>query len=336
MSDHAPPPQAVLLQMLMGPWVAQAIGAVARLGVADHLTSGPKTSAELAQAVGADTDNLRRTLRALATVGVFVSESHDRWSLSPVGATLPTDAPGSMRFMAMAETDHAHWATWERYTDSVRSGGPQAEAALGCLPWDYYAKHPDDGAVFSRAMGNISSMSIEPVIASYDFGGVATIADIGGAYGALLGAVLRSQPAAKGILFDLPHVVAGAGEVLGDAFGRVTRVGGNFLEDALPAADVYLLKHILHDWNDAASVTILKAVRAAMNPGAKVLVVEMVVPDEIVPGPAVWMDLNMMVVLGGMERTSAQYSALFDQAGLRHTRTIATPSPYGIVEAVAV
>jgi hypothetical protein len=322
--------------MLMGTWVAQALGAVARLGVADQLSDGPKTADEIASAVGADARNLGRTIRALAGVGLFASTDDGKWALTPVGEALKTDAPNSMRFMAIAETDHAHWAGWERFTDAVKTGKPQAEAALGCQPWDYYAKNPEDGANFSRAMANISGMAIAPVLASYDFSGAEHIADIGGAFGALLAAVLRKQPDAKGILFDLPNVVEGAAPVLGDVANRVERVGGDFLSGSLPSADLYLLKHVLHDWDDEKSITILKGVRAAMNPGAKVAVIEFVIPEPLEPGPSTLMDLNMMVMLDGMERTRSEYGALFEKAGLKLTRTIPTPSPYAIVEAEAV
>ena len=321
--------------MLMGPWVAQALGAVARLGVADQLADGPKTADEVAAAVGANSDSLGRTLRALSTVGIFAPVDGGKWGLTPVGETLKTNAPSSMRYMAIAETDHAHWATWERFTESVRTGEAQAIPALGVEPLDYYAKHPDDGANFSRAMANISSMSIDPVLASYDVSGAAQIADIGGAYGALLAAVLRRQPSAKGILFDLPRVVEGAGPVLGDVADRVERIGGDFLKDALPSADLYLLKHVLHDWDDEKSIAILKSVRAAMKPSAKVAVIELVIPEPLQPGPSTMMDLNMMVMLNGRERTSAEYGALFEKAGLKPTRTVPTQSPFAVVEAEA-
>jgi hypothetical protein len=335
MNDQAPPPQAVIFQMITGSWVAQAVGAVARLGVADHLAAGPKTSAELAKAVGAKTENLARTLRALAGVGLFTSPAPDSWALTPTGDCLRTDAPGSMRYLAIAETDHAHWATWGRFVEAVKTGAPQAMAALDCMPWDYYAKHPEDGLAFSKAMSNISSMSIGPVLASYDFAGARTIADVGGAHGALLAAVLRTQPGTRGILFDQPQVVEGAGATLGDVSGRVERVGGDFLAQAVPSADVYLLKHILHDWDDDTSVKILRNVRAGMGAGARVLIIEMVIPEQLGAGPAPWMDLNMMVVLGAKERTAAEYGALFARADLTTARVIPTPSPYTIVEAAA-
>jgi hypothetical protein len=335
MNDQAPPPQAVIFQMISGSWVAQALGAVARLGVADHLAAGSKTSAELAKAVGANTENLARTLRALAGVGLFTSPAPDSWALTPIGDCLRTDVPGSMRYAAIAETDHAHWATWGRFVESVRTGAPQAMAALDCMPWDYYAKHPEDGLAFSRAMSSLSSMSIAPVLASYDFAGAKTIADVGGAHGALLAAVLRAQPAAHGILFDQPQVVEGAGATLGDVSGRVERVGGDFLAQPVPSADVYLLKHVLHDWDDATCVKILRNVRAGMGAGARVAIIEMVIPEQLGAGPAPLMDLNMMVLLGAKERTAAEYGALFARADLATSRVIPTPSPYTIVEAVA-
>lgn len=319
----------------MGPWVAQALGAVARLGVADQIANGPKSSAAIAAAVGADPANLRRTLRALSTVGMFSLSGQDSWSLTQLGECLRSDVPGSMRFMAMAETDHAHWASWGRFSEAVRTGQPQAEAALGCKPWDYYAQHPEDGAAFSRAMANISSLAVAPVLGSYDFSGADVIADIGGAYGALLAAVLRKEPKARGVLFDLPHIVEGATDVLGDVASRTQRVAGNFLVDALPSANLYLLKHILHDWDDGNSLKILRAVRAAMPPGARVLIIEIMIGEPVQPGPGPFMDLNMMVMLGGMERTSTEYGALLTQAGLKLVRTVPTPSPYAIVEAVA-
>jgi hypothetical protein len=329
------PPQAAIFQLISGAWVAQALGAVARLGVADHLAHGPRTSAELARAVGANADSLGRTMRALAGVGLFTSPSPDSWALAPTGDCLRTDALGSMRYVAIAETDHAHWASWGRFTEAVRTGAPQAVAAIGSVPWDYYAQHPEDGLAFSKAMSNISAILIVPVLAAYDFSGAKIIADVGGAHGALLAAVLQAQPDARGILFDHPEVVEGASGALGELSGRVERVGGDFLARTLPSADLYLLKHVLHDWDDETCVTILRNVRAGMDGGARVLIIEMVIPDQPGAGPATWMDLSMMVVLGSRERTAAEYQALLARAELKTSRIIPTLSPYTIIEAVA-
>ena len=319
----------------MGPWVAQALGAVARLGVADQLATGPKTSEQLASALGANTDALNRTLRALAGVGVFTAPAPGSWALTSVGECLRTDVPGSLRYLVIAETDRAHWVAWERFSDAVRTGAPQAEVALGCKPWEYYAAHPEDGDAFAKAMANISSLATGPVLSSYDFSGASTIADVGGGYGALLAAILRIQPKSRGILFDQPQVIAAAGDVLAEVEGRVERVAGDFFAQPLPRADLYLLKHILHDWNDADCIKILKNVRAGMAGGARVLLIEMILPEQPVGGPAAWMDLNMMVALGGRERTASAYQQLLISAGLDTVRVIYTPSPYGIIEAVA-
>jgi O-methyltransferase domain/Dimerisation domain len=334
MTDNVLPPQAAILQMIMGSWVSQALGAIARLGVADHLTKGAKTTAELAEAVGANVDGLGRTLRALAGVGIFTSPTPGSWALTPVGDCLRTDAEGSMRYLAIAETDHAHWTTWGRFVHAVRTGAPQAQAAVGCMPWDYYAEHPDEGADFSRAMASISAISIGPVLGSYDFSGATTIADVGGAYGALLAAILRRHPNARGVLFDQPQVVAGAADVLGDVDARVERVGGDFLTQTVPNADLYLLKHVLHDWDDESCVKILNNVRAGMGPAGRLLIIEMIIPDVAEPSPGPWMDLNMMVLLGGRERTASAYEQLLARAGLKTRRVIPTLSPYGLVEAV--
>jgi len=323
--------------MIMGSWVAQALGAAARLGIADALVAGPADSATVASKCSSDPDCTRRLLRALSSIGVFASTGADQWSLTPMGECLRSDVPNSLRAFVIAETDHAHWATWERFTESVRTGAPQAEAALQCKPWDYYAQHPADGEMFSRAMAGLSGMAIGPVLQTYDFAGAGVIADVGGAHGALLAAILGATPAARGILFDLPNVVESAKVPLdrGGVANRIELVAGSFLDAAVPTADLYLLKHILHDWADEESVAILRNVRAGMKPTSRVLVIEFVVPEPAVPGPAMLMDLNMMVMLGGRERSAAEYDVLLQRAGLRTLRVIPTQSPIGIIEAGA-
>lgn len=325
-----------MFHLLLAPLVCQSIGAAARLGVADLFDDTPLATKAIAESVGANEDHLRRVMRVLADAGLFTPEAVDAWRITPMGETLKTNVPGSMRHMAIIQTDAVHWPIVGRLTDCVREGRPQAEAALGCSPWEYYKDHHEDADHFSKAMANISAMAMEHVLANYDFSQAATIVDVGGAYGALLASILRLQPNARGVLFDQPHVLEGADQILGDLSCRIAKAPGNFLTDELPAGDLYTLKHILHDWNDEQCVTILKAVRRAMNPGARVLVVELIVPDEQASGPVIRLDLLMMVVLDGKERTSAEFAALFEQAGLRHTRTILTNSPFALVEAEAV
>jgi SAM-dependent methyltransferase len=329
------PPTAQMLQFVMGSWLSQCVGAAARLGIADQLANGPKTAEELARASGANGDAVFRVLRALASVGVF-ELAHERFSLTPLGETLRAGVPGSVRNFAIAETDPAHWATWGRFTSAVRQGRKMSRDALGMEIWEYYAQHPEDGDQFSRAMSDLSGMTSSALLATYDFAGASRIVDVGGAHGALLAAILRAQPRATGVLFDLPNVAQSArthweGSELA---GRVEIVGGDFFK-ALPAGgDVYLLKHILHDWDDAHALSILKNVRAAAKPGSKLLVVEFALPKSAEPSPAHFIDLNMLVVLDGRERTEEQYAALLEQAGFRLARFLPTPGPVAISEAV--
>lgn len=336
MQSHQLPPPAQMMQLVMGSWVSQCVGAAARLNLADHLATGPKTAAELAQLASADADAVYRLARALASLGVF-SLAGDRFSLTPLGETLRSGVPGSMRNIAIAETDDAHWLTWGRFTDAIRQGRKMSTEVLKMEPWDYYAKHPADGEQFSRAMTDISGLAIEAVLSGYDFPNQGRVVDVGGAHGSLLAAVLKKYSTLQGALFDLPHVVAAAKPTLEKQglSASIEIVGGDFFK-AVPAnGDVYLLKHILHDWNDERSVGILRSVRAAMKPGARLLVVEFSLPKDATPAPGHLMDLNMLVMLDGRERTTEQYGALFAQAGLRLSRFIPTHGPLGLFEAVA-
>lgn len=331
---HELPPPAAMFQMVMGLWVSQAIGAAARLGVADHLVTGNRTAAELAPLVGADADALHRLLRALASVGVFSMQGR-AFGLTPLGHTLRTGVPGSMRNIAAAETDAAHWQSWGRFTDAIKAGRSTVREALGMEIWEYYATHPDDSAQFSRAMQDVSGIAIEPVLNGYSFPPAGHIVDVGGAHGALLRAILAHVPGAKGTLFDLPHVIESARPVVAESpvRDRLTLTPGSFFEQVPTGGDVYLLKHIIHDWNDTESIRILRAVRDAMAGSARLLIVEMLLPPDATPAPAQLLDLNMLTLVNGRERTIDEYRTLLATAGLEMTRAIETPSPMVLVEA---
>jgi hypothetical protein len=335
MAGHALPPSAQMMQFVTASWVSQCVGAAARLNLADHLASGPKTADELAQLSGANPDAVFRLMRALASLDVFAM-NETRFSLTPLGETLRSGVPGSMRNIAIAETDTAHWLTWGHFTDAIKTGKKMVKAALQMEAWDYYGKHPEDAEQFSRAMTDISGLAIEPVLSSYDFSWVNKVVDVGGAHGALLGAVLHKVPQASGILFDLPQVTGGSKAAIDQAglASRVEVVSGDFFKEVPAGADLYLLKHILHDWDDAHSVTILKNIRAGMKPTSKILIVEFALPNGADPTPAHFMDLNMLVMLDGRERTPEQYRALLERANLRLGRVVPTKSPIGLVEAL--
>jgi SAM-dependent methyltransferase len=293
---------------------------------------------QIAVAVGADEGALYRVLRLLASLGVFTEEPPATFGLTPLGDTLRSDSPGSVRNFAITETAPGHWLPWGQLVESVRTGEAMARSTLGMDLFDWYANNPEEAAHFSAAMGNLAGLAAAELTRVYDFSGVRTVADIGGAHGVLLRAVLRAHPAIRGILFDLPHVIAGAA----DAFAadgltdRCRLVSGSFFEAVPEGADLHLLKQILHDWNDEQATLLLRNCHRALAPGGRILVVEMVVPADNQPSPAQAMDLNMLVLLGGRERTEDEFEHLFDGAGFRLARIIPTHSPFSIIEATRV
>jgi len=336
MASHAPP-AAVIFQFVSGIWAAQAIGAAARLRVPDHLAAGPRSAEEIALGVGADPSALHRLMRGLASVGVLTHVANGKFALTPVGEVLRSDVPGSLRSMVIAQTAPAHWLPWGRCEKAFRTGKPTTDEALGMSLWEHYAKNPEEGDHFAEAMSGLSAMAMQAVIPVYSFAGAQQVVDVGGSHGGFLAAVLQKVPAARGVLFDRPDIVAGADATLGPAgvSERVERVGGDFFAGVPEGGDVYLLKHILHDWSDDECVAILTNVRNAMAPGARVVVVEMVIGAEGAPSPAPLLDLNMLVLLSGKERTIAEFGALFERAGMQTSKVIPTMSPFAVIEARA-
>jgi hypothetical protein len=217
----------------------------------------------------------------------------------------------------------------------VRTGKPSAEHALGCDVWTHYKKHPEEGHHFAEAMSGMSAMAMQAVLAAYSFEGAQKVVDVGGSHGGFLSAVLQRETKARGVLFDMAEVVEGAGATLEAArvADRVERVAGSFFDKVPAGGDVYLLKHILHDWSDEECVKILNNVREAMTPAARVVVVEMPITSGGLPSPAPLLDLNMLVLLTGKERTADEYGALFAQAGLRLSSVVPTHSPFAVMEA---
>lgn len=334
---HQLPPPAQMMQLVTGYWVSQAVGVTARLGVADALADGPRSSEELAAAVGADASALYRVLRMLSSIGVFAEVSPGRFGLTPLGETLRSGVPGSMRDFAVAETAYGHWQPWGRMIDSVRTGRSSARETLGIELWEWYSQNPDEAEYFSGAMGNLSEIASSEAVRVYDFSKARRIVDVGGAHGVLLSAALKSNPSARGVLFDLPHVIATARDAV-EASGvadRVELVGGDFLRE-VPAGDLHLVKQILHDWDDEHVVRILANCQKALPAGAPLLIVEMLIPEDNSPSPAQPMDLNMLVMLNGRERTTKEYANLLETTGFRLERVIPTHTPFYVIEAVRV
>ena len=329
----SPPHQ--MLMMINGLWLSQSLGVAARLGIADQIAAGPKTSEEIAKAVGANPDATHRLMRALASIGVFREVGDGCFELTELGETLRSYVPGSLRAFAIAQTDQGHWQPWGRMLESVKTGRPSAKAALGMELWEWYRKNPQDALEFSSAMGNLAEMVAGQLPELVDFSKVQTVADVGGAHGVLLAAILSANPKARGILFDLPHVIETAKLAI-EAEGLANRcevIGGDFFKEVPPGADAHLLKQIIHDWDDDRALLILRNCYRALRPSGRVLLVEMLIPADGSPSLVKFVDLNMMVLLGGRERSEAEYEALLRKAGFQAPRFIPTASPFVIIEA---
>jgi O-methyltransferase domain/Dimerisation domain len=331
----SPPPQAVILQLVMNVWATKAAATFARLGIPDLLAAGPLPADVVAERAGANPDAVYRLLRGVATIGLVEARDERSFSLTDLGQVLRSDVPGSMRSLLIAEMAPGHWLPWGEMEHSIRTGTPATIKSLGKPAWEYYAEHPDEAHHFAEGMGGISAMAIGAVLEAFSFSDARLLVDVGGSHGSLLSAILQQVPDARGILFDLPDVVKGAGPILKNAgvSTRVTCQGGSFFEGVPAGGDTYLLKLILHDWNDDECVAILSACRKAMAPGGRIVVLEMLITTEGPPSPAPLMDLNMLVMLTGRERTSDEYGALFARAGLTLSRVVPTHSPFAVIEA---
>ena len=328
-----------LLRMTNGYQVSQALHVAATLGIADFLKEGLRSVDELAEATQTHAPTLYRLLRALASVGVFAEESDGRFGLTPLAEHLRTDAPGSLRAWARLIGQPYFWASWGHLLHSVRTGDPAFPDLHGTNVWEHRAAHPEEGEIFDAAMTGLSAPVAEAVAQSYDFSNIGVLVDVGGGEGGLLATILAANPALRGILFDLSHVVATAGALLERAgvADRCEVVGGSFFETVPEGADAYLLKSIIHDWDDPAAIEILRTCRAAMADTGRLLVVEPVIQPGNEPDRAKFSDLNMLVMLGGRERTADDFERLYAEAGFRLTSIIPTGSPpFNIIEGVPV
>jgi O-methyltransferase domain/Dimerisation domain len=329
------PPPAQMMQMITGFWVSCSVYTAARLNVAKHLAEAPMSAEELATATDSHAPSMFRLLRALASVGVFTRNAEGKFELTPLGHTLRPGVPGSMRAMALAQLGD-HYRAWGELKHSVKTGEVAFDRVEGMPVWKYYETHPEDGLNFMQAMTGLTQAVIMNIVPAYDFSGFATIVDVGGGNGALLTAVLEAAPQARGLVFDEDYVVKETAQHLAKAglSGRCGVAAGSFFDDAVPEADAYLLKMILHDWDDEKSVGILKNVARPLKSGGKVLVLESVIPESDQPHPGKFMDLNMLAMTGGRERTEAEFAELFRRAGLRLSRVVHTHSPlFSVVEA---
>ena len=336
MSKKTPLP-AAMLNLTIGHWVARLIYIAAKLKLADLLKGGPQTADQLAAATGVQAPALYRVLRALASVGVFAETKGGRFKLTPLAATLRTGVPSSMRGWALMSNEKYTCDAWQELLYGVQTGENPFRKAHGVPVFEYLEKHPADLADFGESMTSLSGAENPTIAAAYKFSGISTLVDVGGGHGSLLATILKANPKLKGVLFDQASVIARAQQdqhVTARGIAKRCRFeAGSFFEAVPTGGDAYIMKYILHDWNDEQCVKILENCRAAMNKKGRVLVVDNVIPPGNDPNWGKLLDIQMLII-GGRERTKKEFAAMFKQAGLKMTRIVPTKSPLSIVEGV--
>jgi alkyl hydroperoxide reductase subunit AhpC/2-polyprenyl-3-methyl-5-hydroxy-6-metoxy-1,4-benzoquinol methylase len=332
------PPHAQLIEMATGHWISRIVYVAAKLGLADRLAEGPKSADELAGPTGTHAPSLYRLMRTLAHFGILSEGAGQRFSLTPLGEAMKKNAPGSA--YATILTLAGDWCAngFGELLYSVQTGKSGVEKYLGMPVFDWFGQNPEMASLFSQTMVGFHGAESAAVAAAYDFSKMTTIVDVGGATGHLLSTVLSRAPGARGILYDLPHVVRDAPALIQSRGlkDRVTIEAGSFFERVPAGGDAYLLSHIIHDWSEAQCLTILTNCRRAMNPGSRLLLIEMVLPTGNTPHPGKVLDMMMLVGPGGQERTEQEYGKLLAQAGFRLTRLVPTESAVSVVEAEPV
>jgi hypothetical protein len=327
----------VLSQMVIGKWISQAIASAVEIGVPDQLTKGPRRCGEIARKAGVSEDGMYRLLRALASVGLFSEGADRRFKLTPMGQRLRSDHPQSIAGYARFTGHDSTWRPWGRLTYSVKTGLPAFDQVFGAPIFEYLPTSPETAAIFDDAMTSLSASEALAVADAYAFNKIGTLMDVAGGHGLLLATVLRRHKAMRGVLFDLPHVAAGAAATFARAgvTGRVQVESGDFFRELPSGADAVMMKHIIHDWDDESATRILQACHRALGARGRVLIVDAVVPPGNAPHFGKLLDLEMLVLTArGRERTKAEFSALLRGAGFRLSRVVATKSPLSVVEAV--
>lgn len=340
MDSPPPPPQAQgdparLRDMIMGFRVTQLLYVAARLNLAGHLIDGPQSAEDVAARVGADSTSLHRLMRALTSLGILAEAGGGRFGVTPLGRLLAPDVPNSLGGLAILYGDEWLWKAYGRMLHSVRTGQTAFAQVHGMSLFEFLDTHPDAAAQFQAAMNAYSRLEVSAILEAYTFPEGATVVDVGGGHGTLLAALLTAHPSMTGVLFDQPSVVENAGRVFADArvSSRATVVGGDFFSELPARGDLYLLKSVLHNWPDGDAERILQCCRRAMSPRARLLIAERVVPPGNVPSEAKLFDINMLVILGGKERTEEEYRELLRRAGFSLVQVIATKSPHSLIEA---
>jgi hypothetical protein len=333
---------AALRQIASGLRASQALYVAAKLNVADHLAQGPLDAEELSRSTKVDAAALRRVMRALCSLDVFAESPTGKFSLNATAELLRSDVPGSYRAAVLFSVGEVRWRCWSDLLGTVRAGGGGAEQTLGMSLFDFYAAHPEESEIHDQAMRAISAAQVAAIVGAFDFSQAGVVVDVGGGTGELLAAVLSANSLLRGILFDLPHVVAHARNVFTDhgVMDRAQTVGGSFFESVPSGGRTYLLKTVIHDWDDARATAILANCRRAMTAGGKLLIIERELPEigeRVQAAEPFLLDLEMLVMTpGGRERTSSEFARLLSDTQFKLARIVPTTSPVSIFEADAV
>jgi SAM-dependent methyltransferase len=330
------PSEVQIIQMGIAIWGARAVYAAARLGLADLLAAGPRTVEELALATGTHGRSLHRLLRALASQGVLTEAEPRRFALTPLGAALRSDAPGAARATIMTLAGDWQWKAWDHFLYSLQTGMPGMGRAHGMGVFQYLATHPEDGARFNEAMVGLYGSVGSAVVSAYDFSRCQAVVDLGGGTGLLLAEILRAHENGRGILFERPEVIPQARRTIEAAnlSARCRVVEGDFFTSVPAGHDTYLLSHVLHDWTDERALAILRNCRDAIANQGRLLIIEAVLPPGDMPHHSKLIDLVMLTVTGGVERSAEEYASLLAAAGFRLLQIHPTTTHQSIVEAV--
>lgn len=329
-----PSPHDQLDRMITGYWISQAIYAAAKFDIADHLKHGPKSVDELARLTTTNPDALYRLLRALASMGIFKESEPRQFALTPLAEPLRSDVPGSKRALSLMMGDE-QFRTWTEIEHSIQTGETAFEKVFDKPIFEYLNENPEKARIFDEAMVGIHGRESDLILNAYDFSGVDTLADIGGGNGSQISPILKQHSGLNGVLFDLPHVIERAKSRIESSglSNRCELIAGNFFDSVPEGADVYMMRHIIHDWDDEKSLTILRNCHRAMPSHAKLLIMESVIPSGNDPFGGKFLDLVMLLIPGGKERTEDEYRELLAKADFELTQVIPTESEVSIVEA---
>jgi len=324
-------------QVVTGYMASAALHPILKLGIPDLLATGPRTVAELAQSTGAHEDTLYRVMRTLASVGVFDEVAPHRFALTPAGEYLRSDVPGSARDLAVFLCDPFHFRVYAEMMHSLMTGKSAAEKFLGMPMFEYLPRDPELSESFNKAMTGFSAAVIPAVLKTFDFSGIDMLVDVAGGHGEVLGSILRQYPKMRGLLFDLAHVIAGAIPHL-EQMGvkaRCDTVTGDFFTSVPAGGDAYIMKHIIHDWDDERAAVILGNIRRQLagKPNGRVLLIEAVIQPGNQPDLMKLVDIEMLAAPGGRERTADEFKALFARSGFEMTRIVPNESPLALIEA---